>query len=103
MKLYRLLFLVALLALGALHRSHAQYATWSRPLAPGVINARSVTDAAGNTYVAGSYTSAVTMGATTLPAPTGSNPTGVGNTNNAFIAKLSPQGLVQWALPGVSA
>ncbi|MFD2719340.1 T9SS type A sorting domain-containing protein [Hymenobacter monticola] len=99
MKLQRLLFLVGLLALGALQRGYAQYVNWSRPLAPGIFNARSVTDAAGNTYVAGSYRGALTMGATTLPAPTGA----AINASNAFVAKVSPQGLVQWALPGISA
>jgi len=103
MKIYRLLFLVGILALGQLQRSYAQYATWSRPLAPAVITARSVTDLAGNTYVAGSYHGALTMGATTLPAPTTINPTGLSNVSNAFVAKINPRGLVEWVLAGSSA
>jgi hypothetical protein len=97
MKLHRLLLLVGLLALGALQRGYAQYATWARPLAPAAIGSRSVTDAAGNTYVAGSYRGALTLGTTTLPASTGPL-----NTTNAYVAKINPQGLVQWALAGVS-
>ncbi|MDO7850816.1 DUF7619 domain-containing protein [Hymenobacter convexus] len=95
--MYRLLFLVGLLALGALQRSYAQYATWSRPLAPGTLTSRSVTDAAGNTYVAGSYQGVVTMGATTLPLPVGA-----GNGTDLYLAKINPQGLVQWAIAGAS-
>lgn len=98
MKMYRLLFLVGVLVLGVLRAGHAQYATWSRPLAPAALSSRSVTDAAGNTYVAGSYRGALTMGATTLPAPTGT-----ANATNTYLAKIDSQGLVQWAIAGASA
>ncbi|GAA4351100.1 hypothetical protein GCM10023185_09510 [Hymenobacter saemangeumensis] len=94
------MLLIGVLTLGGLQSAHAQFATWSRPLAPGIVNAQSVTDATGNTYVAGSYQGSVTMGSTTLPVPASNQAGGPGS--NAFLAKINPQGLVQWVLPGVS-
>jgi uncharacterized repeat protein (TIGR01451 family) len=98
MKFYRLFLFFSVLVLGARLPGHAQYATWSRPLAPAAGLSRSVTDQAGNTYVAGSFQGALTLGATTFSAPTGT-----GNTNDSYLVKLNPQGLVQWAVGGVSA
>jgi uncharacterized repeat protein (TIGR01451 family) len=94
MRLFRLLFLLAALALVGLQPGYAQYATWSRPLAPAAVTAMSVTDQAGNTYVAGIYRGSLTMGATTLPAPVGVSP------YDAYLTKINASGLVQWAIAG---
>jgi hypothetical protein len=94
MRLFRLLFLLAALALVGLQPGYAQFAIWSRPLAPAALTAMSVTDQAGNTYVAGTYRGSLTMGATTLPAPSGTSLT------DAFLAKINATGLVQWAIAG---
>ncbi|MBD2723478.1 T9SS type A sorting domain-containing protein [Hymenobacter sp. BT189] len=95
--MYRLLFLVGVLVLGVLRAAQAQYATWSRPLSPVAQSSRSVTDAAGNTYVAGSYRATFTIGASTLAGPAAA-----GDFSNVYLAKIDAQGVVQWAIGGAS-
>ncbi|GAB3860934.1 hypothetical protein GCM10028822_39640 [Hymenobacter terrigena] len=92
--------LVAFFFATGLGSARAQVATAATPLDPAISNfnddTRSVTDAAGNTYVAGSYgNSPATVGSTTLPA----TPAGI---HNGFLAKVGPTGVVQWAIAGIS-
>jgi hypothetical protein len=91
----RVIALLLLLAAG-LRPAAAQVATWATPLPQATAaydETRALTDRAGNTYVAGMYTGALTLGPASLPAPTGTG-------RNGFLAKIGPTGLVQWALSG---
>ncbi|GAB3878198.1 hypothetical protein GCM10028824_39650 [Hymenobacter segetis] len=92
--------LVAFFYAAGLGASRAQVATVATPLDPAITNladdTRSMTDAAGNTYVAGSYANGpVQLGGTLLPAPAASG-------RNGFLAKVGPTGVVQWAIGGIS-
>ena len=95
------LLLLAVLLLAGPRASHAQVATWATPLPlPGVISnddVRTVTDAAGNTYVAGRYNVPSQVGTTILPAPR------VSYDYNGLLLKISPAGAVQWAIPAMTA
>ncbi|TGE28174.1 SBBP repeat-containing protein [Hymenobacter metallicola] len=90
---YLLRAALALAACGAtLPAARAQYAppSWLNAYAPGFAPTTSsslATDAAGNTYAAGSFTGSITIGTTTL--------TGQGQ-NDGFLVKYTSAGAVAW-------
>jgi hypothetical protein len=96
MKILRLLSLAALLAAGTAHlTASAQNAPWAKPLTSNVAGSdfayisRVVVDASNYTYVSGYLNGAATLGSVAVP---------VGGTQlrNGFVARLDPQGNVQW-------
>ncbi len=84
-----LLVVVCLLSAGA--RVAAQAPGWQWASSPGEgVGSCTAVDAAGNVYVAGSFRGTATFGATTLLSVSGSN--------DVFVAKLSGNGVYQWAV-----
>ncbi len=64
--------------------------TWAWAVAPGRVEPQQVTtDAAGNVYVAGTFTDTATFGAFTLASE---------GINDVFVTKYTPGGVCQWAV-----
>ncbi len=85
----RPLFLLTLLLLTAAQPLCAQAPAWQDATSPGSgYGSSTAVDAAGNTYVTGSFDGTATFGATTLTSAGGSD---------IFVAKRTPTGAWQWA------
>jgi hypothetical protein len=81
--------LLTLLLLSAARPLCAQAPAWLNATCPGAGSGTSTAvDAAGNTYVTGSFTGTATFGATTLTNAGG---------DDIFVAKRTPAGIWQWA------
>src|SRR5690349_20116225 len=71
---------------------------WTQSLSVGTATGEEIVngvalDAAGNMYVTGNYSDVVDFGTGPLPA------VGYQNATNGFVAKFSPAGVCQWAIP----
>ncbi|MBC7448470.1 MAG: T9SS type A sorting domain-containing protein, partial [Hymenobacteraceae bacterium] len=91
MKSFRLFFvLAALLLIGGVRPASAQRYEWLQPLQNAYFESRSVTDAAGNTYVAGYYYDSLV---TTIGTLHGADR---GYKQGAYVAKINAAGVMKW-------